>query len=396
MFRSILLLTLSSLLALLVGCSSSTTTTDVTGGNSETVDSGDTASTTPSASDASTGDTSATDSTSPGDAGGLLGDGDKEKTAEDYMAEIEAIFAAIKSGEQRPTALEDALALITTAVEKFPDDENLLRAKTALFYQSLQGERDVAVATERRLELGRLARNLLQRNQGQLEQLGNLPSILLVEEARAHLQNKDVDQAWKSMQESYANGFAQPQFLYMDKSFEPIVNHEEYGQELKGWVKDNLTAQMSGFESFPFEFTLQTLNGDEPGKEVSLADFKGKPVIVDFWGTWCGPCRATLPHLVEIHDKHKDELAVLGINFEQRLGATDFEATKKIYDDFAEAEPLPYSCLYGPSELTEQVPGFRGFPTMVFVDKAGEVRLALTGGQPTVILEAIVETLLAE
>jgi thiol-disulfide isomerase/thioredoxin len=53
------------------------------------------------------------------------------------------------------------------------------------------------------------------------------------------------------------------------------------------------------------------------GKKHSLADYKGKWVIVNYWATWCPPCQEEIPDLVEFHDRHKDDDAVvIGINFE--------------------------------------------------------------------------------
>ena len=57
-------------------------------------------------------------------------------------------------------------------------------------------------------------------------------------------------------------------------------------------------------------FTLKDLTG----KEVSLADYRGKLVIIDFWATWCPPCKKELPHIQKIYDKYKDkEVIVLAI-----------------------------------------------------------------------------------
>src|SRR5262245_14454020 len=51
------------------------------------------------------------------------------------------------------------------------------------------------------------------------------------------------------------------------------------------------------------------------GKELKLADLKGKVVVLDFWGTWCGPCRAAMPHMKELYAKHKDKgLVVIGVH----------------------------------------------------------------------------------
>src|SRR5262252_2414348 len=58
-------------------------------------------------------------------------------------------------------------------------------------------------------------------------------------------------------------------------------------------------------------FTLHDMNG----ADVKLADFRGRPIILNFWATWCGPCRAEIPALVAIADEYKAQrLAVLGVS----------------------------------------------------------------------------------
>ncbi|MGB5301302.1 MAG: TlpA disulfide reductase family protein [Thiogranum sp.] len=63
----------------------------------------------------------------------------------------------------------------------------------------------------------------------------------------------------------------------------------------------------------PVDYSLPDVNG----KKHSLADYKGKWVIVNYWATWCPPCQEEIPDLVEFHERHKDDDAVvIGINFE--------------------------------------------------------------------------------
>ena len=63
----------------------------------------------------------------------------------------------------------------------------------------------------------------------------------------------------------------------------------------------------------PVDYSLPDLHG----KNHSLADYQGKWVIVNYWATWCTPCQEEIPDLVEFHDRHKDDDAVvIGINFE--------------------------------------------------------------------------------
>ena len=56
------------------------------------------------------------------------------------------------------------------------------------------------------------------------------------------------------------------------------------------------------------DFTLKDLDG----KEVKLESFKGKVVLLNFWATWCGPCKAEIPGFVELQEKYKDKLTIVG------------------------------------------------------------------------------------
>src|SRR5688572_15872637 len=73
-------------------------------------------------------------------------------------------------------------------------------------------------------------------------------------------------------------------------------------------------------------------------KGVKLADLRGKPVVVEFWATWCPPCRKSIPHLAELYKKHKDAgLVIVGLTDEPKDKVEDF--TKKI--------EMPYVVGYG-------------------------------------------------
>ncbi len=56
---------------------------------------------------------------------------------------------------------------------------------------------------------------------------------------------------------------------------------------------------------------------DLEGKPVSLSDFRGKWVIVNYWATWCPPCLDEIPELVSLHDDNRDKLVVLGVDYEE-------------------------------------------------------------------------------
>ncbi len=107
-------------------------------------------------------------------------------------------------------------------------------------------------------------------------------------------------------------------------------------------------------------FTLQDLNG----KQVSLSDFKGKVVLLDFWATWCGPCRRAIPHLEALHRKYKDEgLVVIGINHER-----DHDKVKAFARDH-----ISYITLLDANEQFTEY-GIKGIPTLYYIDREGKVR----------------------
>lgn len=63
----------------------------------------------------------------------------------------------------------------------------------------------------------------------------------------------------------------------------------------------------------PVDLTLPDLDG----KPVSLSDFRGKWVVVNFWATWCPPCLEEIPELIELHEQNRDRLVVIGIDYEE-------------------------------------------------------------------------------
>ena len=147
---------------------------------------------------------------------------------------------------------------------------------------------------------------------------------------------------------------------------------------------------------FEFDFKLRQLLTDG---ELSLTDLKGKVIIVDIWGTWCPPCRMEVPHFVELYNKYHDAgLEVVGINFEKdRSGAyLDYEGSRAKVPGEARRLGINYALLFGIQEIIRQVPGFRGFPTTLFIDHEGAVRVREVGYKPLEELEPIVLALLGD
>lgn len=154
---------------------------------------------------------------------------------------------------------------------------------------------------------------------------------------------------------------------------------------LESEVKQDIAAQ----EPFEFDFDLLST----AGQTVKLADFKGKVLIVDFWGTWCPPCRQEIPHFVELLKNHRGAgLEIVGINYE-RGDPAEFN---ELINTFAKENSVTYPCLLGDKATQNRVPNLEGFPTTLFIDRSGKVRLQIVGYHPYDHLEIIVQTLLSE
>ncbi len=108
-------------------------------------------------------------------------------------------------------------------------------------------------------------------------------------------------------------------------------------------------------------FTVKDLNG----REIAPASLRGKVVIVNFWATWCGPCRAEIPDLVALQEKYKDTLQVIGIS--------EDEAGVDVVRRFAAEHRINYPVAMTTPEIEKLYPGISALPTSFILDREQRV-----------------------
>ena len=109
------------------------------------------------------------------------------------------------------------------------------------------------------------------------------------------------------------------------------------------------------------DFTLV----DTKGKKISLSDYKGKVVILDFWATWCPPCRRGIPDLIDIQKEYKNKVAVIGVSLD-----TD---TKDNVVPFMKNFGINYPVVFGTQEIVESYGNIQAIPTSFVIDKKGNI-----------------------
>ncbi len=124
--------------------------------------------------------------------------------------------------------------------------------------------------------------------------------------------------------------------------------------------KDNVIGKLDG-DKAP-DFSLKSVEG----KTIKLSDYKGKVVIIDFWATWCGPCRRGIPDLVSIQKEFKDDLVIIGISL-------DAEKTIKDVPGFVKSYSINYPIVYGDEKVVMAYGGIQSIPTAFVIDKKGNV-----------------------
>lgn len=129
--------------------------------------------------------------------------------------------------------------------------------------------------------------------------------------------------------------------------------------------EDAATDAKAAGKAAPLNFTLKDMNG----VDVKLAAFKGKPIVMNFWATWCGPCRAEIPSLVELQKQYSEEgkdVVILGVSVDDPV-----EKLKP----YAAQMKMNYPVLVGNGrdDVQDAFGPLWGIPVTVFIDREGRI-----------------------
>ncbi len=131
------------------------------------------------------------------------------------------------------------------------------------------------------------------------------------------------------------------------------------------------------------DFELPDLNG----KNIKLSDFKGKVVFLNFWATWCPPCKREIPGFINLVKKYgKDGFIVLGVAVDPR----EFDKVKP----YAEKVGINYPIVYDKKGVSQLYGGIRSIPTTFVINRQGKVVGQIVGSRPEQTFEGIIKQLL--
>jgi len=132
---------------------------------------------------------------------------------------------------------------------------------------------------------------------------------------------------------------------------------------------------------FAPDFSLKSL---PDGRQVQLSALRGKAVLINFWATYCGPCKEEMPFLVDLQKRYGPE----GL---QILGVTMDDADEKAIIEFTRKMGVNYPILQGTDKMADSYGGINGLPTTFFVGRSGKVVKELLGSAEKPVFEDLVK-----
>jgi thiol-disulfide isomerase/thioredoxin len=319
----------------------------------------------------------------------------QEGAGEALLQKLQEKLMAAAMAEDYGQAIEVLLNIMDLQPENPDLWLQLAQLREAFAFQVSQGTTSEEAA-RLFIEAGSALERYLELDPEGAERAAEIADTLFYNQACGHAVLGHPEAAMAALERSIQAGWNDADHLESDPDLMPLHGRDDFHALVRSLreraaseAREQVAELLADFEPFDFDFALTDLEGNP----IALKDFAGKVVIVDIWGTWCPPCRAEVPHFVDLYDRyHEAGLEIVGLNYE---GVEGEEAVTKV-KAFIEEHKIPYPCALGDEATKERVPEFRGYPTTLFVGRDGKVRLKLVGYQEMAVLEAIVTTLLDE
>jgi thiol-disulfide isomerase/thioredoxin len=126
---------------------------------------------------------------------------------------------------------------------------------------------------------------------------------------------------------------------------------------------------------------------DINGRKLDLAEYKGKVILLDFWATWCGPCRIEIPGFVKLQERYRDQgFVVIGVSVDDSV-----DPVREFYREFS----MNYPVVMGESRITELYGGIIGLPTTFIIGRDGRIYSKHMGATDVSLFEEEIKELLA-
>jgi thiol-disulfide isomerase/thioredoxin len=171
-----------------------------------------------------------------------------------------------------------------------------------------------------------------------------------------------------------------------DVEAEPVIedlvaSHETEAAAIEG--EQTGAACMANAKPAKLDFTIKDLDG----KDVSLTSFKGKVILLNFWATWCGPCKAEIPGFVELQNAYKNDLVVVGYSVDDKPDQARA---------FANEFKMNYPILLGDGreDVQDSYGPIWGIPASFIISRDGKVCKKHLGIAPKAVFEKEIKALL--
>lgn len=270
--------------------------------------------------------------------------------------------------------------LAESLIRKSIGDETRRSAeRSADYYTYARQYAAILYANKKYAEGLKYARQVYARNDKKDAAFGDTYLNLLVA-------NKQFAEAYPLMVQSIKDGRASQEVKTQFKNAYVTVKgtgqgFDEYEQSLYNELKEKIRTDLAQkmIKEPSFDFSVKDVNG----KTVSLSDYRGKTVILDFWATWCGPCKGSFPHMQAAVNKFKDDTSVVFLFI--HTWETDADPVKSA-GDYLRSNKYTFNLLMDlkdpVTKTNKAAEGYKlkGIPAKFIIDKNGMIRFRSLGG----------------